>query len=55
MKVLKRAPWVNFLLFGLNLSLGLLMAKSAAANGIVIGDGVWDGSVGAAKSVGVEA
>ena len=31
MKVLKRAPWVNFLLFGLNLSLGLLMAKSAAA------------------------
>lgn len=31
------------------------LAKSAAANGIVIGDGVWDGIVGAAKSVGVEA
>ena len=30
------------------------LAKSAAANGIVIGDGVWDGIVGAAKSVGVE-
>jgi LDH2 family malate/lactate/ureidoglycolate dehydrogenase len=31
------------------------LAKSAAANGIVIGDGVWDGIVGAAKSVGVKA
>ena len=31
------------------------LAKAAAANGIVIGDGVWAGIVEAAKSVGVEA
>ena len=31
------------------------LARDAAANGIVIGDGVWAGIVEAAKSVGVEA